>query len=174
MVHQSAGGCHNDLRLLFQGFDLPADARAAIEHRHTDIVEIGQKTSQLIADLDGQLPGGGQNQALDLFTFRIDVLDHGNAKGEGLSRARRGLGDYIPPLQKIGNCFRLDGCGIAITLLLQRFQHGIRQAQACKSNIAFFHNFSILYICSIAIILPFFSEICKASAFLLCNFESLW
>ena len=61
--------------------------------------------------------------------------------------AGRCLGNHIFPLHEAGNRLLLDSGGIAVSLLLQRFQHGIAQTQILKHNIAFFHwNSSFFYV----------------------------
>ena len=162
MVHQAAGGGHHNLGLLFHGFDLAADAGTAVEHRHPDILIVGQQTSELIANLNGQLPGGGQNQALHILALGVHMLNHGDAKGEGLAGAGRSLGDYVLPLQKAGDGLCLDGGGIAVALFLQCLQHGAGQAQAFKCNIAFFHSFISFSVQSIQDILASFPEFCNS------------
>ena len=148
MVHQPPGGCHYNLGLALQLLDLSADSGAAVEHRHPDSLVIGQQAPQFVADLDGQLPGRCQNQSLNPFYLRVNVLNHGNAKGKGFARSRGCLGNHIPPLHEVGNRFGLNGGGIAVPLLLQSLQHCLGQAKAFKCNIhvsaSFFRIFWVI------------------------------
>ena len=98
VVHEPPRGGHHDLRFLFQCLDLAADARAAVEHRHPDILIVGQQSPELIADLNGQFPGRRQDQALDILAVGINVLDHRNAEGKGLTGTGGCLGNDILPL----------------------------------------------------------------------------
>ena len=138
MIHEPAGGGHHNLGLALQLLYLSADARAAVEHRYANALKIGQQAPQFVTDLDGQLPGRSKDQALNRFVGRVDVFDHGDAKGKGLAGAGGGLCDDILPLHKMRNGFRLNGGGIAVALALQRFQHGLTEAKAFK---CYFHVF---------------------------------
>ena len=134
VIHQPPRRRHHDLGLALQLLDLAADARAAVQHRHPNALEIGQQPPQLVADLDGKLPGRGKNQPLNALLGRVDMLDHGDAEGKGLSGAGGRLGDDVPPLQKIRDGLRLNGGGVAVALFLQGFQHGLAQAETFKCN----------------------------------------
>ena len=110
VVPQAAGGGDDDLGPLFQRVDLLADGLAAVEADHADArLELGQ-LPHLGSDLEGQLPGGGQNDGLDLIAVRIHVLDDGDAEGEGLAGAGGGLGRHVLPIHHGGDAPRLDGC----------------------------------------------------------------
>ena len=69
------------------------------------------------------------------------MLDHRDAESKGLAGAGRCLGDHILPLHEMGDGFCLDGCGISVTLLLQRLQHGIAETQILEGNCIAFHKF---------------------------------
>ena len=88
---------HSKMGMLFQGVDLPADGGAAVQADGADAGLKGGQQPDLIGDLNGQLPGGGQDHRLDGLILRIDVLHDGDAVGEGLAGAGGGLGDHIPP-----------------------------------------------------------------------------
>ena len=95
---------------------------------------------QLVTDLDGKLPGGGKDQPLHLIVFGVDVLDHGDAEGEGLAGACGGFGDDILPLHELGDGFGLNGGGVAVPLFLKGFQHRLAQAKLIESNCSIRHN----------------------------------
>ena len=134
MIHQPSRRRNNDLGLALQLLDLAADARAAVQHRYPNALKIGQQPPQLVADLDGKLPGGGKDQPLNALIGRVDVLDHGDAEGKGLSGAGGRFGNNVPPLQKIWDGLRLNGGGIAVALLFKRFQHGLAEAETFKCD----------------------------------------
>ena len=117
VVHQAAGGGHHDLGLFLELGDLLFDGLSAVEHHGPDPLLEFTQVPQLLHDLDGQLPGGGQHQALDGVRRRVHVLYHGDAEGKGLAGAGRGLGDHVPPLHKIGDGPALDGGGLDVALL---------------------------------------------------------
>mgnify|MGYP000319035922 CR=1 FL=1 len=129
MVHQAPWGGHHDLGGLFQLEDLFVDGLPAVEtHGAHPLLERAQ-VPQLVPDLDGQLPGGGQHQAGDLGPLGIGVLDHRDAEGKGLARAGGGLGNDILPLHEIGDRPRLDGGGLDIALLFNGPHDGLGQPQ---------------------------------------------
>ena len=111
MVHQAPWGGHHNLGGLFQLEDLFVDGLPAVEtHGAHPLLERAQ-VPQLVPDLDGQLPGGGQHQAGDLGPLGIGVLDHRDAEGKGLARSGGGLRDHVLPLHEVGDGPRLDrGC----------------------------------------------------------------
>ena len=90
VVHEPAGGGHHDLGVLFQLVDLPVDGLAAVEAGHPDPRQEGAQLADFVLDLEGQLPGGGQDEAGDLGAFGVGVLHHGDTEGEGLARAGGG------------------------------------------------------------------------------------
>ena len=134
VIHQPSRRRNNDLGLALQLLDLAADARAAVQHCYPNALKIGQQPPQLVADLDGKLPGGGKDQPLNALIGRVDMLDHGDAEGKGLSGAGGRLGNDVPPLQKIWDGLRLNGGGIAVALLFKRFQHGLAEAETFKCD----------------------------------------
>ena len=143
MVHQSAGGRHHDLGLFLQLSCLSHNAGAAVEHRHTDALVIGQQRAQLVTDLNRQLPGRCQDQTLYIRAFRVNMLDHGNAEGKGLAGTGRRFGDHILPLHKFGDRLLLDGGGVAVALLFQCFEHLLGKPQVFKCNL--FHDISSFF-----------------------------
>ena len=119
VVHEPAGGGHHDLGVLFQLVDLPVDGLAAVEAGHPDPRQEGAQLADFVLDLEGQLPGGGQDEAGDLGAFGVGVLHHGDAEGEGLARAGGGLGDDVLPIFEAGDGPGLDGGGHGEALLIQ-------------------------------------------------------
>ena len=139
VVHQTAGRGNHDLGLLFQLFQLTADAGTAVKHGNPDALEVSQQSSELITDLNGQLPGRGKDQGLNGILLGIDVLDHGNAEGEGLAGAGGGFGDHILPLHERRNGLLLNRGGITVSLLFQGLEHGFAQTEILESNHSIFH-----------------------------------
>ena len=119
MVHQAAGRGYHDLGPLLQLGDLLVDGLAAVEHHGAHPLLEFTQIPQLGHDLDGQLPGGGQDQTLYRVLPGVDVLYHRDAEGKGLAGAGGGLGDHVPPFHKIGDGPALNGGGLDIALFLQ-------------------------------------------------------
>ena len=95
VIQQAAGGSDDDLRLALEGIELLGDGLTAVKHGNTAALDVLGKLGQLIADLQGQLTGGGENNGLHLLAGGIDRFNNGDAEGHGLARARRGFGDDI-------------------------------------------------------------------------------
>ena len=127
VVHEPAGGGDHDLGLVFQLGDLLVDGLAAVEAHHPHPIPEGAQVPQLIPNLDGQLPCGGQDEALDLVGRRVHVLHHGDAEGIGLAGASGSLGYHVLPLHEAGDGPPLDGGGLGEALFIQRFPGGIGQ-----------------------------------------------
>ncbi len=111
VVQHPAGRAHDDLGLLAQLVQLAADGLAAVEHGDADLGDIVGELSQLVADLHGQLPGGGQDQLLNAGVVWVHVFQHGDPEGAGLARAGRGDADDVLPLHHQRDGLLLDGGG---------------------------------------------------------------
>ena len=131
MVHQPPRCGHHDLGPLLQLGDLLVNGLSAVQADGAHPLFEGAQVPQLVPDLDGQFPGGGQHQPQHIGGLRIDVLHHGDAEGKGLSRPGGRLGDHIPVLHKIGDRAPLDRGRLNIPLLLNGLHQGLGQAQVC-------------------------------------------
>ena len=99
-----------------------------------------EQTSQLVADLQRQLPGRGQDQALHGLLLLVDVLDHRNAEGKGLARARRGLDHDVLPLLQRGDALPLHPGGMGEAFFLQRRQYMLGNAQLPEGDLCLIHS----------------------------------
>ena len=100
MVGQAAGRRHDDVRMLLKAADLRLHALPAVQDGDADVLVIGQKAAQLVRNLDGKLPRRRKDQPLQVITGRIDMLDHGDAEGEGLAGAGGRLGNHVLPCKQ--------------------------------------------------------------------------
>ena len=75
------------------------------------------------------------------------MLDHGDAEGERLACAGRGLGNDVLPLHEFRDGLGLDAGRVSVALLLQRLQNLLRQAKVGKSQVLF-HRDRFLIQCS--------------------------
>ena len=120
-VHQPAGGGHQNVHAPAQGLHLGVLAHAAEDDgvAQGQIFAIGLKA---LADLDGQLPGGGEYQSPDGAagdSLGGEPLEDGGGEGAGLARARLGAAQHVPARQSGGDGFFLNGGGGVIVQLLQ-------------------------------------------------------
>ena len=98
--------------MFVQRVDLAADGGAAVQTYCPDAGLIGIEDPQLIGDLDGKLPGGGQDHRLNALVLRVDMLYDGDAVGKGLACTGGGLGDHVPPFQHGRDAARLHRGGL--------------------------------------------------------------
>ncbi len=101
MVHQPSRRGYHDLGPLLQLGDLLVNGLSAVQADGAHPLFEGAQVPQLVPDLDGQLPGGSQNQPQHVGGLRIDVLHHRDTEGKGLSCPGGRLSDHIPVLHKI-------------------------------------------------------------------------
>ena len=146
VVLEAAGGGHHNLGTLLERVDLPADGLSAVEADHADAgLELG-KVPHFRGDLHSQLPGGGQDHRLDPVGVDVDMLDDGDAEGEGLAGARGGLGGHVLPVQHGRDAPGLDGGGYLVVLFFQRAHDLRREAQRVEAHaLCNFHNFVLAF-----------------------------
>ena len=128
VVHQPPGGGHHNLGLALELGELLLNGLAAVQAHRPHALPEGAQIPQLVPDLYGQLPGGGQDQSLDIAGCRVNMLHHRNAEGEGLAGAGGGLGHHVLPVHKVGDGPALNGSGLGEALFVQGFHSGLRQA----------------------------------------------
>ena len=91
-----------------------------------------------VLDLDGQLPGGGEDQRPDdpgLALFAVEPLQNGGGEGAGLARARLGAAQHVPAGQGRGDGLCLDGGGGGVALPLQGGHDGVDETQFTKFHV---------------------------------------
>ena len=91
-VHEPSGGGHQDVYPFFQGLHLGILAHAAEDDgvAQLQVFAIGRET---LADLDGKLPGGGEDEGADHAGFGhtpAEPLEDGGGKDAGLAGASLG------------------------------------------------------------------------------------
>ena len=133
-VHQPPRGGHQDVNPLFQGLHLGVLAHPA-EDDGVARLQVFAISVKALADLDGQFPGGGEDQSPDGpfgASDGLQPLQNRCGEGAGLACARLGAAQHVPPGQGGGDGLLLDGRGFFITLLLQGLQDGGVQPQVFK------------------------------------------
>ena len=125
-VCQPARGCHQNIGALLQRLHLGPLAHAA-EDDGAAQGKMGAVGGKAVLILDGQLPGGGENQRPDrviLPALCAEPGENGHGEGAGLSGAGLGAAQYVPARQGGGNGLGLNGSGGLIALLGQGGQNG--------------------------------------------------
>ena len=134
-VHQPAGGGDQDVDAPFQGLHLGILAHSAEDDggAEREVFPVGHEA---LLDLEGQLPGGGEDQGPDgtdtevgLRLPAVELLEDGGGEGTGLAGACLGTAQHVPPGQGGGDGFFLNGGRLVIALLLQGAQNGGVQPQ---------------------------------------------
>ena len=106
-VLEAAGRGDEDVRLA-GGARLLLDAGAAVDGRDGERAGVGQR-ADLLDDLQGELAGGGEDEAGLLGAVGLQAVDHRRAEGEGLARAGRGVDEDVAAREHVGDGEGLDG-----------------------------------------------------------------
>ena len=94
-VEQASWRSHDDLHALLQRPHLRLDGRTAIDGFHMNAVHVLRKVTDVISDLQAQLPRRREHQCLRLTAARIDTLQQRNAEGGCLARSRLRQGYHV-------------------------------------------------------------------------------
>ncbi|MPM37988.1 hypothetical protein SDC9_84611 [bioreactor metagenome] len=90
-VNEPTRGCDKNLRIVFEGLDLPVDGVAAVDRDHFDARLESRKCPQVVGNLKCQFPGRGHHKRCDGFALWVGLLHNRYAKGTGLAGSGRGL-----------------------------------------------------------------------------------
>ncbi len=141
-ILQPAGGGHQNVHARFQLVHLgllshPAEDDGGAEG---EIFAVGLKA---LLDLEGQLPGGGEDEGADgaaLHRALAEPLKDGGGEGTGLAGAGLGAAQHVPPGQGGGDGLGLDGGGGAVVQVGESGKDRGAEAQGFKghSRVPFF------------------------------------
>ncbi len=136
VVQQPSRRGHQDIDALAQLLDLRVDLDAAEDHRRAQR-EVAAVGLHALADLGGQLAGGGEDQRAHRALAagrRVVVQALQQRKGEsgGLAGARLGAGHHVAALEDQGNGLALDGSGGGVALLAHGAQEFGRKAEVVE------------------------------------------
>ena len=134
-IQHPAGRADDDLGPTAKVLDLLADRLPAVNAHHVD-VSPGGKLGALVADLDGQLAGGDEDQRLRVGRLRprLEAFEDRDAEGGRLAGARLRLAHQVDARQRLGNQPGLDGRRFEILGLIQRGQHHLGKPHAGESG----------------------------------------
>jgi hypothetical protein len=120
-VLEAAGGGHHDLGR-GRGPSLLWDPHAAVDHG--DLQGAGaHDVAQLLDDLQRELAGGRQDERGGASRVGRDKIGHRDTEGQGLARARRGLGQDVATVQYVGDDQPLNGEGMLDAARCERARH---------------------------------------------------
>ena len=98
-IAQAAGGGHQDIHALAQLLYLGRLSHTA-EDNGTAQGQVASVVLKALPDLDGQLPGGSEDEGPDGVPgcrLVVQPLEDGGGKGTGLAGARLGAAQHVPP-----------------------------------------------------------------------------
>ena len=148
MVHQSAGGRHHDLRVLFQGVDLRLHRLSPV-HRHDGKPgDVFPQLLQFLGDLQAKLAGGAEDDPLHIALFRPDALDHRHTEGAGLAGAGGCLRNDLLPGQQLRDRLLLDLGHLGKAHFGNRFFHFLPDGQFAVIRYHALLPFPLLALCS--------------------------
>ena len=101
VVDHPAGSSHDDVHPFVEATDLFVQGDASVDGGDRHSPGPLQRV-ELFGDLKGQLPGGCQNQGLDITWVFVDLFQDGKAEGGRFSRSCLGPSDQVPVAEKEG------------------------------------------------------------------------
>ena len=120
-IQQAAGGGDQNVHTPLQRLHLGGLSHAAEDDGRAQR-QVGAIGGQTLMDLDGQLPGGGDNQRADGAAGHSaagKALEDGGGEGTGFAGAGLRQAQHIPALQYRRNGACLDGGGGGVSLPVQ-------------------------------------------------------
>jgi hypothetical protein len=99
-----------------------------------EVVTVG---AQALADLGGQLPGGGEHQGADLGVLAggaVQVLQHRQGEGGGLPGPGLSAPDHVAALERGGDGVGLDRGWVEVAALTHGAQQGRDQTQVVEGD----------------------------------------
>ena len=143
-VDETAGGGHQNIHAPADGVHLGGLAHAAEDHRRAQ-AEVFAVSLDALLDLEGQFPGGGENEGPDgaqpTGMGGGKTLQNGGGKGAGLAGAGLGDAQHVPPRKGRRDGLFLDGRRGFIAQVGQRPQDGLDEAESLECHSA--DSFSI-------------------------------
>ena len=118
-VQQAAGGGNQDIQALFDLVHLGLLSHAAEDNggAQGQVLAVG---FEALLDLEGQLPGGGEDEGADIpgphHHVGVEPLEDRGGEGAGLARAGLGAAQHVPALEGGGDGLALDGGGLGVAL----------------------------------------------------------
>ena len=137
-VGQAAGRGHQDIHTPAQPLHLGGLAHAAENDGGAQLQALAVGLKALL-DLEGQLPGGGENEGADgpaLDGPGVEPLEDWGGKGTGLACTGLGAAQYVPPGEGRRDGLFLDGGGALIPQFGQGPQDGLDKAEFTECHVS--------------------------------------
>jgi hypothetical protein len=144
VIEHPARGARDDVGAAANPLHLPIHRVAAVDGLDLDPFA-EPDLGYLLGDLDRQLPGGSEHQALHRRPRGVDALDHGDGEGRGLAGAGAGLDHEVLAVQGAGDGFRLHFGGALVTFPGQALESGGGKTQRGEASLGnrSFHVFPL-------------------------------
>ncbi|MPN20599.1 hypothetical protein SDC9_167978 [bioreactor metagenome] len=123
VVHDASGSADDHVDAAAQCRQLDAVALPAVDGQHAYTLHLGRVRLERLADLQGELAGGGEHQCLRGLLVHVEVFEDRQREGGGLAGAGLRLADDIASGQQRGNGRHLNGRGGLIAEVSDRCEH---------------------------------------------------
>jgi hypothetical protein len=105
------------------------DADAAVDRGDLQRAGVGQRV-ELVDDLRGQLAGRGEHERRRAaVAVGVEAVEHRDAEGEGLARARGRLGEHVAAGEHVADDEVLDGERLGHAALGERVDDSLGHAE---------------------------------------------
>ena len=131
VVHQTARGRDDDIRVLSERFELALDILSAVDRQCMDRQVLG-KMVDLFRRLDGKLTGRREDDGLRSLLGNVDPLQNRNAKSSRLAGTGLCLPDQVLPDKCGRDSGFLDGSRFFKAHILYGFQNFRLHAEFCE------------------------------------------
>jgi len=129
VVDDPAGSSHDDVHPFVEATDLLVQGDAPVDGGDRHPPRPLQRV-ELFGDLKGQLPGGCQNQGLDVTCVFVDLFQDGEAEGGCFSCSCLGPSDQVPVAEKEGgDDLLLNGGGKFETFTKDSLYRGVGEPE---------------------------------------------
>jgi hypothetical protein len=109
VVEEAAGGSDDEVDAIAEGAELAVHGSAAVDWGGVEAFEFGTEAVDFLTDLDGEFPGGAEDEDLWVELADVDAGEGRQGECSGFSRACGGEADEILALESGRNGEGLDG-----------------------------------------------------------------
>ena len=129
VVHDAAGGADDDVHAAPQRGQLHAVGLAAVDRQHVHAAQVRGVLLERLADLQGQLAGGGEHERLRVLLGQVETGQDRQRERRGLAGAGLGESDDVAAGQQRRNRGGLDGGGGLVADIADGLQHRVAESE---------------------------------------------
>ena len=133
VVDDATRGAHDDLRAAAQAGELDAVGLTAVDGQDLDATQVVGEGLEGVRDLEGQLACGREDECLRVAGIGIDLGQHRQREGRGLTRTGLGQADDVATLHEDRDSLCLDWGWLGEAHLGDGGLNIIRQAEVRKT-----------------------------------------